>query len=130
MAGAGSYAPERLNTAFSILVFSCPSMGRKNNSGPACGFRGGLVRLDWGSSWVWLCAPGYCNGWCFWIADFNSSSPVCLYFSVGTWVFVACKHLDNPQVFAFFQKVGNHALADGLGIQVPVREVVLKVSIR
>jgi hypothetical protein len=44
----------------------------------------------------------------------------------GTWVFVACKHLDNPQVFAFFQKVGNHALTDGFRVQVPVRKVVFK----
>jgi len=33
-------------TAFSILVFSCPSMGRKNNSAVACGF--GLCVQDVG----------------------------------------------------------------------------------
>lgn len=43
-----------------------------------------------------------------------------------TGVFVACEHLDNPQVLSLLQQVGDHALADGLGIQFPVREQVPK----
>jgi hypothetical protein len=42
MAGAGSYAPERLNTAFSILVFPAPQWAGKKTAGQPVGFGAAL----------------------------------------------------------------------------------------
>lgn len=41
-------------------------------------------------------------------------------------VFVALKHLDYHEVFSILQKIGDHAMSDGSGVQFPFRKEIPK----